>query len=74
VPALDALDYRVDEEVVLCHAERGDLGISVTEAQARVVTIGDDMGVRQRRPTVDRGRPWVSDDLGEGRLKALEHP
>jgi hypothetical protein len=23
---------------------------------------------------VDRGRPWLREDLGDGRLKALEHP
>jgi hypothetical protein len=59
---------------VLYHAEHGDLGTTVTKAQARVVAIGNDMGVRRRRPTVDHGRPWLSGDLGEGRLKPLEQP
>jgi uncharacterized protein YuzE len=74
VSALDALDHHVDEEVVLYYAEHGVLGITVTEAQARVVPIGDDIGVRRRRLTVERGRPWLAGGLGEGRPKALEHP
>ena len=74
VSALDALDHHVDEEVVLYYAEHGVLGITVTEARARVVPIGDDIGVRRRRLTVERGRPWLAGGLGEGRPKALEHP
>jgi hypothetical protein len=64
----------VDEEVVLYDPEHGTLGITVTETQTGVVTIGDHTRVRRRCPTVDRGRPRLSEDFGESRLKALKHP